>query len=79
MGFKYEEGRVFIVRPRGRGSIYACDDERTIGVELNISDLYRVNCYGGRFHVKNRYVSMSLTEKQMNIFFVKPFVGIAKD
>ena len=79
MGFKYEEDRVFIVRPRDRGIIYARDEECTISVELNISDLYRVNCYGGRFHVKNRYVSMSLTEKQMNVFFVKPFIGIAKD
>ena len=92
MGFKYEEDRIFIVASKCEGFITAHGtkwgadveiearlEDYDISVELNICDLFRVTCYGGKFHVRNRYVSMTLTEKQMNTYFVKPFVGLAKD
>ena len=79
MGFKYEEDRTFIVCPKDRDCIYAHEKDYDISVELNICDLYRVTCYGGKFHVRNSYVSMRLTEKQMNMYFKKPYVGSIKD
>jgi len=83
MGFKYEEDRMFVVQPRDsvdiviKGNVYGADAE--VRVQLKDIEMYRAWCINGKFHVYNDNVYMMLTAEQLNLYFKKPFIGIAKD
>ena len=83
MGFKYEEGRVFIVAPQGDCFITAngtkCGADLEISASLKPWQLYRAQCLNGKFLVHNNYVALTLSAEQLDYYFREPYTGLEED
>ena len=83
MGFKYEEGSVFIVAPQGDCFIAAngtkCGADLEISASLKPWQLYHAFCDNGKFYVYNNYVRLELTAEQLDYYFREPYTGLEED